>query len=93
LLTRNVAATDFASLNLDDSIAYRNVRSGDVGEGIKAYICEFSIAHAMTNVELIRSLLFSKDPRQQKMAGRMLKNATILADLTGFNYKPGLTEQ
>jgi len=87
LLTRNLTAS-FDSLNPGgENIAYRNVRSGDASEGIKTYICDFSIAHGLTNVQVIHQLLFSKDPAQQRVAHNLLKDATILADLTGFNYK------
>ena len=83
LLTRNGSA-DFATLNPNNALGYRNVKSSDVGNGIKAYICDFSIAHGLTNVPAMHSLLGSNDPTQKKIARQMLKNAAILADLTGY---------
>ena len=86
LLTKNASAK-FNSLNPGKTIGYRNVRAADVGQGIKAYVCDFSIAHGMTNVPVIRNLLKSDDPAHKKLAWQMIKNATILADLTGSDYK------
>ncbi len=42
--------------------------------------------HGMRNVDVINNLLASKDLAQRKAVHQMLKNATILADLTGDNY-------
>jgi hypothetical protein len=87
LLTKNTA-TDFAALNPDGGrIGYRNIQSSDVGNGIKAYVAEFSIPNAFRNLEVIHKLLSSTDPRDQKISHSILKNAAILADLTGNNYK------
>lgn len=87
LLTRN-SKESFNQLNpANGAIGYRNLRQGDVGNGIKAFICDFAIPHGVNNVEVIRKLLHSKDQTHQKSVNRMLKNALILADLTGYNYK------
>jgi len=83
LLTRNSNA-DFSELNLGKSLGYRNVGSSDLGNGIKAYVCDFSIAHGVTNVPVIHNLLLSQDRTHKKAAHQMLKNAAILADLTGY---------
>ncbi len=82
LLTRNNTAS-FDTLNPGTTIGYRNVRSSDLGGGIKAYICDFSIAHGLNNVPTMRSLLTSNDKAQRDAAWQMIKNATILDDLTG----------
>ncbi len=86
LLTRNSTAS-FDSLNPSNTIGYRNVKASDVGDGIKAYVCDFSITHGLTSVPVIRNLLKSNDPAQRKAAWKIIKNATILADLTGSDYK------
>ncbi len=88
LLSRNGTAS-FDTLNPGNAIAYRNVKVTDLGEGIKAYVCDFSIAHGLTNVPVIRNLLKSNDPAQRRAAMKLIKNATILADLTGVNYTTG----
>jgi hypothetical protein len=58
-----------------------------VGEGIKTYVCDFSIPHGLANVEVIHKMFFSNDHLQKKVVHQMLKNAIILADLTGYDYK------
>ena len=83
LLTRNNNA-DFSELNPGNSLGYRNVGSTDLGNGIKAYVCDFSIAHGVTNVRVIHNLLLSQESAHKKAAHQMLKNAAILADLTGY---------
>ena len=88
LLTKNTTAS-FDSLNPGNTIGYRNVKASDLGEGIKAYVCNFSIAHGLTNVHVLHDLLTSNDPAQKKTAWTMIKNATILDDLTGADYKTG----
>lgn len=86
LLTRNMNAT-FAELNPGSVVGYRNVRSTDMGSGIKSYICEFSIPHGLNNVEVINGLLYSKEDKHQKIVKQMLKNAAILADLSAQKYR------
>lgn len=86
LLTRNMNAT-FAELNPGLVVGYRNVKSADMGGGIKSYICEFSIPHGLNNVEVINGLLYSKEDKHQKIVRHMLKNAAILADLSAQKYR------
>ena len=86
LLSRNGKA-NFESLNPGNAIAYRNVKVSDMGAGVKAYVCDFSIVHGLSNVPVIRRLLVSGDPAQRRAAWKLIKNAAILADLTGVNYK------
>ncbi len=81
LLTRNNTA-DFNQLNPCTTIGYRNVKSSELGGGIKAFVCDFSIAHGLSSVPAIRSLLRSDDQAHRKAAWQMIKNATILDDLT-----------
>ncbi|MBY0357257.1 MAG: hypothetical protein K2W82_04580 [Candidatus Obscuribacterales bacterium] len=82
LMTRDSKGS-FEALNPGSSIGTRNVRSKDLGGGIKAYIADFSISGGVMNVGVIRSLLKSDNPEHHKAAMKMLKNAAILADLTG----------
>jgi hypothetical protein len=82
LMTRNNTA-NFETLNPGVSIGVRNIREKDMGAGIKAYIADFSLAGSMMNVPVIHSLLKSDNHNHKKAADKMLKNASILADLTG----------
>ena len=83
LLTRNSTA-DFESLNPCNALGCRNIRSSDVGGGIKVFVCDFSISKGIASIPVIHNLLKSQDPGQRKAAWLMIKNATILNDLTGF---------
>jgi hypothetical protein len=83
LLTRNNTA-DFESLNPCNALNCQNVRSSDVGAGIKVFICDFSISNGMARIPVIYNMLRSQDPAQRKAAWQMIKNATILSDLTGL---------
>ena len=83
LLTKN-NNDDFANINPGNVLGYRNVGSTDLGNGVKAYVCDFSIPHGATNIPAIHSLLNSKDPAHRKVGRKILKNAAIIADLSGY---------
>lgn len=86
LLTKN-STDDFQLLNPGGSVGYRNVKSTDLGAGIRAYICEFSIPNALSNFSNLHKLLVSDNLEYKKATYRILKNAAILTDLTGSDYK------
>ncbi len=86
LLTRNLKAS-FAELNPGSVVGYRNIRSAELGGGIKSFVCDFSIPHGLNNVKVIHGLLYSQEPKHQKLVRQMLKNAAILADLSAQHYK------
>ncbi len=87
LLTRNNQA-DFAALNPGSECGYRNVKASDIGGGIKAFICDFSITHGLFRIPVLYNLLTSKDPQQMRAVRKMIKNAVIIADMTGYpEYK------
>ena len=81
LLTRNQTAS-FESLNPGSSVGYRRIKSSDLGGGIKSFVCDFSIAHSLSNMEVLHSLLYSQDAKHKRLVAQMLKNAAILNDLT-----------
>jgi hypothetical protein len=83
LLTRNSTA-DFAELNPGNKLAYRNIASTNLGSGIKGYICDFSIPHGLTHVPIIHNLLAANDSTQRKTARKIMKDAVIKADLSGY---------
>jgi hypothetical protein len=87
VLTPNAKAK-FDSVNPGRGfIGYRNIRLAECGAGVKAYICDFAIPHGVTNNPYLHNMLTSNDAQQKKLAHSILKNAAILADLTGFDYK------
>ncbi len=80
-------SSNFDSLNPGKTIAYRNVRESKSGEGKRVFLSDFSINHGLANVSVVRNLLESSDASQRKAAWAMLKDAAILADLTGAEYQ------
>ncbi|MBY0357991.1 MAG: hypothetical protein K2W82_08320, partial [Candidatus Obscuribacterales bacterium] len=91
LLTRDSKGS-FEALNPGGYIGTRNVSERDMGQGIKAYVADFTISGGMTNVQVIRELLKSDNPEHQAAAHKMLKNAAIISDLSGYKtpYKTKL---
>lgn len=83
LLTRDSKAS-FNALNPGNNIGTRNVSDKDMGQGIKAYIADFTILGGISNVQVMRELLKSNNPEHVKAAHKMLKNAAILSDLGGY---------
>ena len=81
LLTRDMNSS-FNQLNPGSSVGYRNVRSNDMGNGIRTFVADFSIPHGLENLEVLHSLFYSQDPKHRKLVAQMLKNAAILASLT-----------
>ena len=78
----------FAQLNPGNELGIENVKATDAGSGIKAYVCDFSITHGMFSQPVLYELLTSENPEQAKAARKMIKNAAIIADLTGYpEYK------
>jgi hypothetical protein len=82
LMTRDSNA-NFNTLNPGKEIGVRNIREKDMGNGIKAYIADFTITGSMMNVAVIRGIIKSNDPEHKQATNKLLKNASILADLTG----------
>ncbi len=80
-------SSNFDSLNPGKTIAYRNVRESKSGQGKRVFLSDFSINHGLANVSVVRNLLESSDASQRKAAWAMLKDAAILADLTGAEYQ------
>ena len=72
LLTRN-SSSEFADSKSRQCPWLSQYRSTDVGGGIRAYVCDFSIAHGLTNVPIMRSLLVSKIPLKEKQRTKCLK--------------------
>jgi hypothetical protein len=92
VLTRDLAA-DFDRVNPGSRIAYRGVHGEVVAEGIKAYAADFSIPSIMMNVAPLKRMLASDIPSERRQAHKLLKNAVILAQMTGqagpFQTPPG----
>ncbi len=73
----------FEELNSKTMIDYHNVRVTELGAGARVFTCTFSIAQGLARNPIVSGMLNSKDAAQKKMAWKLIKDATILADLTG----------
>ncbi len=91
VLTRNSTA-DFEKINPGGKISYRHSRSQDVGGGIKAFLADFSVPTALSNVAPLKQMLSSTNPSDRKIAHQLLKNAVILSETTAANgpYRTGI---
>lgn len=73
---------DFEKINPGNRIGYRKPKSVLVGEGIKAYVTDFSIPSAVAVVQPLRTMLKSETARDRKLVDKVLTNAVILSQMT-----------
>jgi hypothetical protein len=85
LMTKNTSAP-FAAVNPGNIIRFRHVQAKQLKNGTKIFACEFSIPDCIHNVPSLRKLLRSDEPEHQKAMHSILKNATVIGDMTGFDY-------
>ena len=90
VLTHN-QTDSFEKINPGLKIAYRNTRSADMGNGVRAFIADFSLAGALTQVAPLKQMLSSTNPKDRRFAHQMLKNAVVLNETTAANgpYRTG----
>jgi hypothetical protein len=77
----------FEEINPAQLIGHRNIRERALGQGLKAFISEFSVVHAMQSVTTLTQLANSTHAHGRKVAGHMLKTAAILAQLNQTTYE------
>ena len=82
VLTRQLEA-DFDAINPEKLIAHRNVQTVAITEGIRIYSADFSLPSMMMNVSPIKRMLASDNPAERRQARKLLKNAVVLAQLSG----------
>ncbi len=82
VLTRQLEA-DFDAINPEKLIAHRNVKTVATSEGIRIYSADFSLPSMMMNVSPIKRMLASDNPAERRQARKLLKNAVVLAQLSG----------
>jgi fibronectin-binding autotransporter adhesin len=78
---------DFEEVNPAQLIGHRNIRNREIGQGMKAFVSEFSVMQAANAVTPLKQLVNSKHARAQKVAGHMLKTAAILSQLNSTGYE------
>ena len=68
-------------------IGYRNMTERALGNGLKAFVSEFSIAHSISTVMPLKQLINTKQSHAQKVADHMLKTAAILLQMNNAPYE------
>lgn len=81
VLTRQ-ANPEYDKVNPGPKISQRGTKLVEVGDGVKAFVSEFSIPSALIAVAPLKQMLKSGKMTDRKQAQRMLKNAVILSQLT-----------
>ena len=54
-----------------------------IGNGLKVYTSEYSVAHAMRTVLPLKHLVASGNPKAKKVADHLLKTTAIMLQLQG----------
>lgn len=71
-------------------IRYRNVRSADVGDGIRVYACDFSITHGLGKIAVLNRLVNGPGSLARRVVNQLTENAVIIADLpANTEYRSG----
>jgi hypothetical protein len=63
------------------------MRERVMGQGLKAFVSEFSVMQAMNAVTPLKQIVNSKHSAAQKLSSQMLKNAAILMQMNAGNYE------
>jgi fibronectin-binding autotransporter adhesin len=83
----NESVAKFEQVNPAQLIGHRNMKERVMGQGLKAFVSEFSVMQAMTAVTPLKEMVYSKHAAAQKVAGHILKNAAILMQLNAGAYE------
>jgi hypothetical protein len=85
----------FDEVNPAQLIGHRNLNNRSIGQGLKAFVSEFSVAQAVHAVTPLKQVVNSNNPHARRMVRHMLKTAAILQQVNGGNYeqviRPGIT--
>jgi hypothetical protein len=76
-------AQEFELVNPAESFAYRNMKSTELGGGIKVFTSEFWVPAAVHNVGSLKHLVKSTQPQAAKIYGHLMKTAAILTQTRG----------
>jgi hypothetical protein len=83
------AVKSFEQINPAQIFAYRNIRSHEIGAGMKAFSTEFFVPTALQTVLPLKQLLSSKQPNARRMVEHVLKTtaATMQLKSKGGQYQ------
>jgi hypothetical protein len=83
----------FADLNPAQLIGHRNMQEHELDSGVKAFVSEFSLPHALQSVTPLTRLANSKNLRAQKLVGHLFKTAALLEQMNTGSYELFLRRQ
>lgn len=75
-MTRTVNAA-LHEINPRADVAVRNARPGSLGDGVKVFLCDFSMLSAMNQFRSLTQLRNSGDVREHQLSEVVLRNAAI----------------
>jgi hypothetical protein len=83
----NESVARFEQVNPAQIIGHRHMRERAMGQGLKAFVSEFSVMQAMNAVAPLKQVVNSKHNAAQKLSSQMLKNAAILMQMNAGAYE------
>jgi hypothetical protein len=83
----NESVAKFEQVNPAQLIGHRHMRERALGQGLKAFVSEFSVMQAMNAVTPLKQMVNSKQNAAQKLSSQMLKNAAILMQWNAGDYE------
>lgn len=87
VLTR-VMEADYDRVNPLPSIATRHTKKVELGNGITAFVSDFSILSALMRVVPLKQLVNSNDPKERQLAHALLKNALLITNFSAMTAGP-----
>jgi mucin-19 len=77
----------FDEVNPAQLIGHRNLDNRSMGQGLKAFVSEFSVAQAVHAVTSLKQVVNSNNPHARRLVAHMLKTAAILQQVNRGNYE------
>jgi mucin-19 len=77
----------FEQVNPAQLIGYRHLHAQPIGQGLKAFVSEFSVMQATNAVTPLKQIINSNRDSARRTANHMLKTAAILQQLNGGNFE------
>ncbi len=73
----------FEEINPAQLFGYRKMNEHQIGDHLKVYSSEFSVAHAMRTVLPLKQLVSTSNPKAKAIADHMIKTTVILMQMQG----------
>lgn len=79
LVISNNNSDDFAAINPNHQVAYRNTTKLDLGNGMTGYLSDISLVSALKANASIQKFAASSNPKERRLLAHMMKNAAIIS--------------